>query len=364
MPKQDSIEMRRIIFAFAVFLILSSPASAEPLKIGVSLPLTGPAATYGEDIKNILTVLRSLDSSPAYEFVFEDDKCDPKEAITVAKRFIDIQKIKIAVGLPCSGTVLSTAPVYEQAKIVSISAGAGAASISKAGTYTFRTRPSDEGAAELLANHVVKSHSNVAVLAEDTEMPQGLAETFAAAAKKAKVAVFRENFASGIPDLVPTLVKIRGKGIDGIVVFVQSEKSLLAVVKSLHSLKWKVPMFSSNLAGSPSFLKSAGEHAEGMIFSTLPSRDDISPEYGARIFELVEEKTGPLKSVDYLVPVTHAALYAAKEALSSTDDVRTTLSKLSIPGLSGLYTFDKNGDLSGMDYVLKQIRKSKAITFK
>ena len=103
---------------------ISAEVLAEPLKIGVSVPLTGSAATLGTDIKNALTFANERYGNHEYELVFEDDKCSGKEAVTIAQKFVQIDKIHFVLGFPCSGALLSAAPVYEQNRVVVIAAAA------------------------------------------------------------------------------------------------------------------------------------------------------------------------------------------------------------------------------------------------
>ena len=47
--------MYKLITMIVVLLLTVWPSAwAEPFKVGISVPLTGAASTYGEDVKNIL----------------------------------------------------------------------------------------------------------------------------------------------------------------------------------------------------------------------------------------------------------------------------------------------------------------------
>lgn len=104
--------MRRIagvLFTFC-FLNVSFLFTEEKIKFGVSTALTGEAASYGIDLKNALVFANDRLGQGRYEFVFEDDKCNGKDAVVAARRLIDVHKVKYVIGFACSSTILSTAP--------------------------------------------------------------------------------------------------------------------------------------------------------------------------------------------------------------------------------------------------------------
>jgi len=50
----------RIFFSLLFICVLAQNVCAEPIKIGVSLPLTGGAAAYGQDLRNVSVALIEL----------------------------------------------------------------------------------------------------------------------------------------------------------------------------------------------------------------------------------------------------------------------------------------------------------------
>lgn len=112
------------------------------VKIGVSVPLTGAGAAYGADIRNALVFANRRIAGSAYDLVIEDDQCSNKEAVSGARKLTTIDKVRYMLGFGCSGTVIASAPIYENAGVATIASGTGAPAISDAGDYIFRTKPS------------------------------------------------------------------------------------------------------------------------------------------------------------------------------------------------------------------------------
>ena len=120
------------------------------IKIGVSTTLNGQAATYGDDIRRVVSYANEKLGENRFELIVEDDKCNGKDAVTVAKKFVEVDKVQGVIGFGCSGALFAAAPIYERAKIPVIGTLTSAAKISEAGKYIFRTQPSDGDGFKLL----------------------------------------------------------------------------------------------------------------------------------------------------------------------------------------------------------------------
>lgn len=351
--------IRNFVAAISLILCLSAqPSRAE--RIGVSLPLTGPAATYGVDIKDILIFLNQLAGTPKHEFIIEDDKCDPKEAVTIAQRFVNAQHVRFVIGYPCSGTILATAPFYEKHGVILISAAAAAPSVSLAGDFVFRTRPSELGAASLLAQHVGRFFLRVGLINEATEYAQSISDAFAAALP-AHTQVYRETFSSIDSNLDSMILKVRVKQPQALVVLTQAEGGLLAVVQAVSKLHWSLPFYSSIFPPAPSFLRSAGKDAEGIIFATLPFFKDSGTPEGNELLDRFLDTHGPMQSTDHLFFTTHAAFVVVDYLTQHPGDPRHILYTTTFNGLYGPFSFDSNGDIAGVKHMLKRIENGQPV---
>ena len=114
-----------------------------------------------------------------------------------------------------------------------------------------------------------------------------------------------------------------------------------------------MPTYSSIFPGSPSFLKIVGNEADGIVYSSLPSRDAFTPE-GLKLLGEFESTKGPLLSVDYIFSVTVNAFVALETGIAS-GALKDTLYTQIFVGPHGSFSFDPHGDLEGMNYVLKVI---------
>lgn len=106
------------IIVAALVLIMSSACSKrddkpkvhETYKIGVALPLTGPAAFMGEGIRDAMLMARerSMEKKYNYELIFEDSRHDPTVSAALANKFITVDNVDAIVSVGDeSGPVVS-----------------------------------------------------------------------------------------------------------------------------------------------------------------------------------------------------------------------------------------------------------------
>lgn len=342
-------------FSLLIMLVFGSPVSLygdSKTTIGVSLPLTGPAATYGVDLRNIYEFLNTELGKGQFELVFEDDRCDPKEAALVAQRFTTVQRVKFVIGLPCSGTMLAAAPIYERAGVVAISAMAGSPKISTAGDYIFRTRPSDISASRELNRYITKKHNSLGVLVEQTEYALGMLTAFNAAGLPTSFSLFTEEYAPNSVDFRASLNKLRSRQVAALLILPQTEQAMSIATKQLHEMNWNVAVYSNWVAESRSFLSTVGELAEGIIFATLPGADHIDSGERKKLYKTYLSQYGPLNSVKGSFECGYNSYAALMTAASAQEDPRAALYNSEIQGFGGKFTFDKNGDIMGLTFAL------------
>lgn len=340
----------------ATVLSLYSASADEKIVLGVSSALTGGAATYGVDIKNILTFANQKLYQNRYEFVFEDDKCNGRDAVTAAQKFINILHVRAVVGFACSGTILASAPLYEKSKTIALVLSGSAPAISQSGEYIFRTWPSDTGAAEVLAARLSAKHHKVGVLSEQTEYAQGLLDAVSRNAKILGLELESESFISDVADFRSLLLKIRSRGVEGLFINSQAELSFLAILKQVKEMNLAVPVYGAYYPGSRTLLEKAGpEMVEGIEFVDGPTPEEIFTEDGKSIYEEFKKEFGAPQSVPFLFATVLEGMRAIDAAYQSGKDLREYLSSASFEGFFGPWKFDQNGDIVGLRHVMRVV---------
>jgi ABC-type branched-subunit amino acid transport system substrate-binding protein len=121
-----------------------APGSAsypEVLKFGAILNLSGPTAAQGEQFRRGLELAIELwntehggiDGIPI-EGIFEDHQAKPAEAVTAARKLIDVDGVTVLANV-YSSPVLAVVPIADEAQVLQVSAGANSPRLVGASDY-------------------------------------------------------------------------------------------------------------------------------------------------------------------------------------------------------------------------------------
>lgn len=231
-----------IVLVGGYFVFFSKPqeAAAEKIRIGVIAPLTGIAADYGAEMKAGIEAAGGTD----VEFVFEDDKCDPKEAVTAYKKLVDFDKVSLIIGPACGSPQEAIAPLLKGTEVIAVvpSAASGALyAISGENMYDMQYTLETEAA--FLAGQLTDlGYKKVALVTYQNAFSKVLADKFKA---KYTGQITKEiSFTGTETDISSGLLKLKGGDFDAIF---STDISFFfgQGLKKLADLKITQPVFSS-----------------------------------------------------------------------------------------------------------------------
>lgn len=337
------------------------PSSQEPVKIGFIGPLTGDAAAYGEMEKNVIELaLQEINNSTEFnrkiEAIYEDGKCNGKDAVTAAQKLINIDKVKIILGGTCSAETLGVAPLAEANKVILFSSFSSNPSISQSGDYIFRNIPPDtdmgKADAEFIASQGIKT---VAFITENTDYSQGLRGVMKKIFEQKNVAVVDDEvFNSGVKDFRTNLIKIKSSNPQAIYINVGTSPASVGIIaKQIQELGIKnISLFSNFMAGDKDAISAGGQAMEGIIFCDFK---DITKSAGS----LLEKYKTIFQKDPVHIPLmagNYDAVYIIKNAIKQCGGDDSTCIKNYLYNMSeyngtiGEYKFDSNGDMLISDF--------------
>lgn len=352
--------LRNISFLAIALLLMGRPAIAqEKIKIGVSVPLSGGAATYGVDVKNSLLFANEKLANNKYEFLFEDDVCNGKSAVSIAHKFIDVLGLKYVTGFACSGTVLPSAPLYERGKVLTMVTCASAAEIAKSGDFVFRTAPNDKFGAKELYKHIQSKHKSIGMLSEETDYCQGFYNSFVENNSNAELTIYNENFLSESKDFRTLLLRLQTKKVEAVFINTQTEEGLLNVLRQFKQLKISLPIYAAYWPSAATILDKSKDLVEGVEYVDVPELDRVLTEEGRSLYDEFKSKYGKLNSIDLIFGSVFEGFRALHQAIDSGQEVRGYLYKTRFDGIFGPWWFDKDGEIQGLRFQIKKIENGK-----
>jgi branched-chain amino acid transport system substrate-binding protein len=331
-------------------------AGGATVKIGLSAPITGNFAEYGENFKYATQMaVDKLNAAGGIrgkkvELVVMDSKGDPKEAALIAQNFVQNQDIVAEVGDFSSTCCLAAAPIYERGGLVQLSPTSSHPDFAKSGAYMFGIVGTQDAEGPFNVKYIAQSYlkmKSVAVIFVNNDWGVVTKEKFGAAAKKFHLKVTMEQpFFEGEKDFNATLTKLRQSKPDGIYIAAMYNDASL-ICRQISKMGWKLKMLAPSSVFSDKLLEIGGQSVEGLATNTFFALNDPNP----KVQEFIKEFNKRAKRD----PNLHAACaYDSMMLLANTmkksgfdrKAIRDVLAKTKgYQGITGNLTFTKVGDI-------------------
>lgn len=283
--------MTRLARTFAALLLSLVPTAAppgaqEPIKIGFFAPLTGFAAADGASARHSAEI--AVDEINAaggikgrkVELVVYDDRHDSKEAVALATKLIERDRVAGVVSGSYSMPSRVTAPIFAKAGLPMTVAYAVHPDVTRAGPCVFRNGflGQVEGWAGAESAVKLQKARRIAVLTIDNDYGRVTSAAFIERARKLGAEIHSEQvYKLGEKEFGPYLTKLQGQPID-LIFHTSYYNEGAQITRKARELGIKALLEGTEGIDSPKFLELAGPAAEGVTFTTNLNRDDPRPE--------------------------------------------------------------------------------------
>ena len=300
-----SLARRRVVqglAAVAAATLLFTPAfAADPLKIGLILPLTGPFASTGKQIEAAcrLYIAKNGDTVAGrkVELIVKDDTgLAPETTKRIAQELVVQDKVSVPAGFGLTPLALAAAPVATEAKVPMVVMAAATGMIPTRSPFIVRTGFTLPQVTAPIAEWALKNKIK-RVVTMVTDYGPGLD------AEKTFVTVFKagggeivESIKTPLrnPDYAPFLQRAKDAKPDALFVFVPSGEGL-AVMKQFDERGLKqsgIKLIGTGDVTDDDLLESMGAPAVGVITSFHYSAAHDSPENKAYVEAFMKANNG------------------------------------------------------------------------
>lgn len=342
-----------------------SAADKKVIKVGVGAPLTGANAAFGEQLlRGTQKAVEDINKAGGIkgqmlEVVKGDDACEPKQAVAVANRMIDQDKVNVVIGHFCSSASIPASDVYADAGVLMITPASTNPLVTDRNLPTIMRNCGRDDQQGTIAADFIKDKlkaQRVAIVHDKTTYGQGLAESMKARLNKLGIKeVLFEGLTKGEKDFNALVTKFKSVKAD-VVYFggVHAEAGLL--VNQMHNQGVKAKFVSGDGIMSTDFVTAAGgpKYAEGVYNSFGPDPRKI-PTAKPIVEEFKKSGYEPEGYTLYSY-ATMQAIAKAIEATGTTDGKKLAdwLKSNPVDTVIGKKEWDKKGDLKTSDYVMYQ----------
>jgi branched-chain amino acid transport system substrate-binding protein len=246
-------------------------ADPEPIRLGVSGPLTGQNAQYGAEWKagfdlalDAVNGQGGIGGRPLH-YVFEDSQSDPRQAVAIAQRFVGDPRIVMELGDFSSPASMAASPIYQRAGLVQFGFTNSHPDFTKGGDYMWSTSISQSDQQPLLAAYAVKlGLKRLAVVHLNTDWGRTSKELFLKAAQDDGVQVVAaEGYMPDEKDHRSMLVRVRDAHPDGVILISYYADAAL-IARQVRTTGLKQPMVAVSSVYSPKLLELGGDAVNGL----------------------------------------------------------------------------------------------------
>jgi len=331
----------------------NTASTSKEITIGLTAPLTGDNAEYGQSFKNAIELaLEKANTNGGVNgkkitLVANDSKADPKEAANIAQKFVSDSKVIGVIGDFTSTAALAGAPIYQKGGLVQLSPTSSHPDFTKQGTFMFRNIATQEQEGPLLADYGINNLHKKRIAVVFINNDWGI--------------VAKDNFIKGVQKLGGEIVATepylpeQGKDFSAIITKVQQSNPDLLFIGSMYTdtaliaqqarkANFNVELIGTGSLYSEELIKLGGSAVEGLhltcSFYPLDSRPEVQD-----FVESYQAKYG--KSPTMFAAQAYDAANLMIEALKAGATDRTSLrDKLAaiknFPGVTGKTSFDEN----------------------
>lgn len=334
------------------------------IKIGFIGPLTGGAASYGEQYKAGVQfayddlLQNGEKDGKKFQVIYEDGGCDPKISTNAAQKLINVDKVDAIIGGFCSGETMAIIDLVNQNKIPEITSGS-APEINGKSKYIFQSWPIDSYAGKMMADLVKKSNSSkVAVLSANTTYALGISDVFIK--DYGNVAMY-EKFTDSQTDFKDIIAKVKSINADALVVNTQTPATLVLFAKQLREAGVKTQIYTAYHNGAE-VLNSP--NLAGMISIDAP----VIGNDTKNVVKRYKDKTGVDASLPYVLAESYDSLDLFIRAFTSEGKNPDKIVKFlgdvkDFQGLSGTFSF-VNNQIDGLSLPARQLVNKKLVDLK
>jgi branched-chain amino acid transport system substrate-binding protein len=337
-------------------LIPPAPCQAdEPIVIGAAVPLTGPRALNGRDMRQGITLAQEEINAAGgvlgrpVQIVFEDDQGDnPNAAINAVNRLIHVHKVPLMLGPHFSVTAMATHKIYWEAKVISIT-GASAVSVTAQGNpYVFRVRANDGLVSKAMvayARDTLKATRIAIQYINDDFGKAGMERVVKSMEEFQMKPAAVESHNSGDKDFTAQLSKITQAGAQVMISWSHDTEAAL-VVRQMKQLNPAIRVVGSTSLSMPAFLKLAGEASDGVISANdfVPTTPDARIQAWVAKYKAKYDMLPEIFAATYYDAAHIAAKVIAAAGGSDSEKMRQAFFALRYTGMLAEYRFESNGD--------------------
>lgn len=332
---------------------LNQAMAADPIKVGIIKPLTGPVAYDGNNVVRGAQI--AIDGANArggvlgrpLQLIIEDGQCVPAESVNAAEKLCVRDKVPVIEGAFCSSSTGAVMPIIKKYKIPLVSGISTSPKLTESGNeYFFRAVGTSKLFADAFARAFVENLKvkKVAYLAVNDDWGRGSSQAFSKAIEAlggstATIEIFDANETN----FYPFLTKIKSLNPDALYV-VANTAPAAAIAKQVKEVGLNVKVFGEGAWTSKTFMDLAGPASEG-LYGLVEYAPTIENDLNRKFVDEFKKKHNEVPDKYSSQGFTVANIIAEAIQRAGAPDpekIRAALERTEYKGIAGTYRFSKD----------------------
>jgi branched-chain amino acid transport system substrate-binding protein len=350
--------------ALAVGLSFGRANTAEPIRFGAILPLTGPGAVVGtQEQRGIQFAVDQanakggVDGHPI-EVLFEDNQAKPDQSILSFNKLVDLQHVPV-IFTGYSGPSLAMAPLATRKKVLLINAGAQSDKLGTASPYLINTLPSTGDEVAVMTQYLIsKGKKTAAVLYENDAAGIGGRDDFVATFAKAGGTILaQEPVQFGQTDYRPALLKLAGAKPD--VLYVVITAGMVSLADQIKQMDVPFTVAGTSFMADPAAI--ADPSSAGLIHTQvhIDAPPDLATAFKAKYGADMDFFARQYYNATGIILTTVAKVLADKQDLTG-ENLRTAL--FAIRDFQGLIPMEFKTNTATVPIDINEMQGGKDVT--
>jgi branched-chain amino acid transport system substrate-binding protein len=346
---------RVCLFVLLGLLIAIATAAHAEVRIGLSVPLTGPVAWAGGSSQvGAESAVEDLNAKGGVlgqrlELIAADDFCDRDQGLAAARKLVEAGVVAV-FGLPCSDVAIPASRVYAEAGVLMISHAASNPKLTEQGfqnVFRLFGRDDVQGrmGGDLLADRF--GAKRIAILHDGRVFGQGIAAEAKRRLNQRGIAeAMFEAIQFAQADYSDVIAKMQAMGIE-VLYYGGLRQDAGLILRQAHDRGYKLQMVAGDGIGGEDFALIAGPAADGTLFTHAPI--PMADSEAARLAKRFDSKgfagqPGPFRAYAVIQVWAQAV---ERAGTFKADAVAETLRASQFDTVLGRVGFDQKGDVTG-----------------
>jgi branched-chain amino acid transport system substrate-binding protein len=274
----DAFKLAFMTIALVLGTSTGSKAADDQIRIGNTMPYTGPAAAYGAIGKTVADFFNKVNAEGGIngrriQFISYDDAYNPQKTVELTRKLVEDDKVLLMFGSLGTAPNAAVRPYLNANKIPQLFVATGASTWDQPRDFpwTMGFQPSYQAEAHIYAQYLMEAHPNgkIAILSQDDDFGKDYVKGLKDALGGKIPVVAEATYKISDANVNQQIATLKASGAD-IFFDVTTPKFAAMAIRRVAELGWKPEHIISTVSESAAaVMQPAGlQNAEGILSAT------------------------------------------------------------------------------------------------